>query len=98
MKKEDVSRSLRFPTSGASVEGGSEQMKKEVGHFETYCNAFLIICEIHIVVFDVFLLIQINVEQIYAKHSDEKTKRRSCLLYTSPSPRDKRQSRMPSSA
>ena len=28
----------------------------------------------------------------------EKTKCKDCLLYTSPSPRDKRQSRMPSSA
>ena len=33
-------------------------------------------------------------------HANNKTKRRflPCLLYTSPSPRDKRQSRMPSSA
>ena len=29
---------------------------------------------------------------------DESLIRKSCLLYTSPSPRDKRQSRMPSSA
>ena len=29
---------------------------------------------------------------------DSTTKREVCLLYTSPSPRDKRQSRMPSSA
>ena len=29
---------------------------------------------------------------------DFRNRRRSCLLYTSPSPRDKRQSRMPSSA
>ena len=29
---------------------------------------------------------------------ESKTKYESCLLYTSPSPRDKRQSRMPSSA
>ena len=33
-------------------------------------------------------------DQILAKQAELKT----CLLYTSPSPRDKRQSRMPSSA
>ena len=31
-------------------------------------------------------------------HEADHKKRNSCLLYTSPSPRDKRQSRMPSSA
>ena len=31
-------------------------------------------------------------------HEDESGKSYNCLLYTSPSPRDKRQSRMPSSA
>ena len=30
--------------------------------------------------------------------ADSTTKHKNCLLYTSPSPRDKRQSRMPSSA
>ena len=33
-----------------------------------------------------------------SKPSEAKLKEMSCLLYTSPSPRDKRQSRMPSSA
>ena len=32
------------------------------------------------------------------QHLDKKNMMESCLLYTSPSPRDKRQSRMPSSA
>ena len=32
------------------------------------------------------------------KTTDDFFKNKSCLLYTSPSPRDKRQSRMPSSA
>ena len=32
------------------------------------------------------------------KVAEKVVDRRSCLLYTSPSPRDKRQSRMPSSA
>ena len=39
---------------------------------------------------------------LYSMHENgftrEKAYRKSCLLYTSPSPRDKRQSRMPSSA
>ena len=34
----------------------------------------------------------------FAKRGDLHSRRRVCLLYTSPSPRDKRQSRMPSSA
>ena len=40
-----------------------------------------------------------NVE-IFDENGEVKSKRRQyfCLLYTSPSPRDKRQSRMPSSA
>ena len=32
------------------------------------------------------------------KKAKKKEKKKNCLLYTSPSPRDKRQSRMPSSA
>ena len=39
--------------------------------------------------------------EFFAKHAEDKLKRNEfedCLLYTSPSPRDKRQSRMPSSA
>ena len=36
-----------------------------------------------------------NIGEVYAQ---KKKKKKSCLLYTSPSPRDKRQSRMPSSA
>ena len=42
-----------------------------------------------------------NYEVLYfgnKKFSSNINKVRSCLLYTSPSPRDKRQSRMPSSA
>ena len=42
-------------------------------------------------------------EGVFDKHGKwmdgwETKRKRSCLLYTSPSPRDKRQSRMPSSA
>ena len=37
-------------------------------------------------------------EREYDKKLREELKIKSCLLYTSPSPRDKRQSRMPSSA
>ena len=37
---------------------------------------------------------QSNADRMYEFTSDSET----CLLYTSPSPRDKRQSRMPSSA
>ena len=33
-----------------------------------------------------------------AKHFDQETLNQSCLLYTSPSPRDRQKSRMPSSA
>ena len=44
----------------------------------------------------------LQVKQEYDRSTDDKTTDRSnsyfCLLYTSPSPRDKRQSRMPSSA
>ena len=36
--------------------------------------------------------------QTYDNMVDNVTNGKSCLLYTSPSPRDKRQSRMPSSA
>ena len=39
-----------------------------------------------------------NHYQIQSREFWEKIKMTSCLLYTSPSPRDKRQSRMPSSA
>ena len=41
-----------------------------------------------------------NKKNILNKEKDTKdsTKSKNCLLYTSPSPRDKRQSRMPSSA
>ena len=48
----------------------------------------------------------VKVENVYA-YSSEKSRKvefhlrvliKACLLYTSPSPRDKRQSRMPSSA
>ena len=38
----------------------------------------------------------ISVDNYHSTHSDEN--KQYCLLYTSPSPRDKRQSRMPSSA
>ena len=38
-----------------------------------------------------------SIPRIFEEHGEE-TFRRYCLLYTSPSPRDKRQSRMPSSA
>ena len=37
-------------------------------------------------------------EKIVFDNEFRKAKERACLLYTSPSPRDKRQSRMPSSA
>ena len=37
-------------------------------------------------------------KDIVAKGTEPMTPRKTCLLYTSPSPRDKRQSRMPSSA
>ena len=36
--------------------------------------------------------------KFYLDRYEEVTKNKDCLLYTSPSPRDKRQSRMPSSA
>ena len=42
-----------------------------------------------------------NDDDFYRKHyypAMNKAKQTGCLLYTSPSPRDKRQSRMPSSA
>ena len=38
------------------------------------------------------------IQYILERHKDGGLKPNSCLLYTSPSPRDKRQSRMPSSA
>ena len=34
----------------------------------------------------------------WKRYADHEVRHGSCLLYTSPSPRDKRQSRMPSSA
>ena len=37
-------------------------------------------------------------DMLFAKASDAMADYKNCLLYTSPSPRDKRQSRMPSSA
>ena len=37
-------------------------------------------------------------QSVYEQTEDQLAVFRSCLLYTSPSPRDKRQSRMPSSA
>ena len=40
----------------------------------------------------------ISKEDILAKQAELQTDYDACLLYTSPSPRDKRQSRMPSSA
>ena len=40
----------------------------------------------------------IKTEKFKIKKISEKETERICLLYTSPSPRDKRQSRMPSSA
>ena len=40
----------------------------------------------------------LNWEELSAALAEEGSKRYICLLYTSPSPRDKRQSRMPSSA
>ena len=36
--------------------------------------------------------------EVVSFHSTREEAREACLLYTSPSPRDKRQSRMPSSA
>ena len=39
-----------------------------------------------------------NIQSISAKNTYPNTSSYTCLLYTSPSPRDKRQSRMPSSA
>ena len=42
---------------------------------------------------------QMDVDRRFERHSHFKVARQEhCLLYTSPSPRDKRQSRMPSSA
>ena len=37
-------------------------------------------------------------DEVAAEYGDKITVAKLCLLYTSPSPRDKRQSRMPSSA
>ena len=42
--------------------------------------------------------IEFNEQTITLKSSTEERLKAACLLYTSPSPRDKRQSRMPSSA
>ena len=39
-----------------------------------------------------------NIDELLADTSDGHAVSQTCLLYTSPSPRDKRQSRMPSSA
>ena len=39
-----------------------------------------------------------NIKIIIIKYNYEVNRTKTCLLYTSPSPRDKRQSRMPSSA
>ena len=39
-----------------------------------------------------------RVEEVEGKEEEQVEKMDDCLLYTSPSPRDKRQSRMPSSA
>ena len=39
-----------------------------------------------------------RIAQILTKHDERIEQSMNCLLYTSPSPRDKRQSRMPSSA
>ena len=44
------------------------------------------------------IVVKQEVSEPINKDSDEKKSIDSCLLYTSPSPRDKRQSRMPSSA
>ena len=49
--------------------------------------------------YDASLAIDPSVASVYAnKAAALSGQGRSCLLYTSPSPRDKRQSRMPSSA
>ena len=39
-----------------------------------------------------------TVEEVESKMEEASKESKDCLLYTSPSPRDKRQSRMPSSA
>ena len=39
-----------------------------------------------------------SIEALCAEHSDVPAVRNNCLLYTSPSPRDRQKSRMPSSA
>ena len=45
-----------------------------------------------------FIRMADEVELIVNKTQEKTTMAKTCLLYTSPSPRDKRQSRMPSSA
>ena len=49
-----------------------------------------------------FVSIKVDDQNIFGVETDkgviDLTNKNSCLLYTSPSPRDKRQSRMPSSA
>ena len=41
---------------------------------------------------------KVETQQALIDHLKEQSNANTCLLYTSPSPRDKRQSRMPSSA
>ena len=43
-------------------------------------------------------ILRAKLYEIQLKEANAKERSQSCLLYTSPSPRDKRQSRMPSSA
>ena len=71
----------------------------KVGHFEKFCLSRSKKSEVHNVNIDdsvsnsSFNVLNLSVNTCVANH-----KYVNCLLYTSPSPRDKRQSRMPSSA
>ena len=91
-RAKDVTGSLRF-------EDVTERLQAFVKKFDTDQFSFRLDNQIQHLLLDEFQDTspsQWNVLEPFAKKVVEQTD--GCLLYTSPSPRDKRQSRMPSSA
>ena len=112
MKMQNSSLSeLAFPTGDNQIlqvskfpNGGGQSI---VAVLNTYLNKDIIISQVQdpsiFAVYNVTAIAQIGEQTKYRVtmdhvNSNNDSNNKGCLLYTSPSPRDKRQSRMPSSA